>query len=926
MTINDGKENTNKPYNNRQISIYRNFNHGLCELNKDPFYKKTHSLTIKHIHEVVKLGGDLHGVDDYKKKISHIRVTNKAKHEFIKKGLPSFTVSADFEENRKIGHPMAYTQIMCFDFDNLTTAQTVAFLKKLKKWEYTLLAFRSPSGTGVKLFICVDSYENQHTIVYKCLELYLVGLFGLATDPSCVDYSRLCFFSYDRDAYYNPLASCINTKQLMVRYQGSLGNSGNESGMDLEIIDYSAVNTGSVSSVFHSLVNQLRENGLDWIDGQRNSFLLEICKLKKWGITLHEAVAETMSFINRRYTSDYNEATIPEKLRYHWQNYYSCYDIPEPPKAAKLQVQQYLTEHIETIKAELQEKRIIFIDAPTGAGKTTLIKRLAKEMQLKTDILMPTTALVEQQTDITGITGKKALTAAQVEADVLACCYNSIAKVQERGSRLLVIDEAHSLVSDYGFKNKTVQDIQRNLARYDYIIYLSGSMLTLNGYYSPENLLSFEKKSRFNYEYQIVELSQGSTDKEYFISNIDTMKLNVFYQNDKSVLDNLYQYLTKEGYNVAYISRDKKEEAEYRGIVENSSLKGYDVLLTTCVIQAGVNITDCDKEPVITFGRSADLIDYIQFTARFRSDKPLIKIIHSNRVSKLKLSDISGLKDRIEIEKQMLEKANERNKVRHYGSTYLEADSIVKGYDMVFEDYEGNYITDNFRLLYANYLTLCHNVKSNVRLLKRYLSQYHFTEIGHESVEVDRGKSKQLKKVSRNNSAEIKVRTQKVIDSILSGTHIFNESTDKVTVEIERKYRLLSNYLTSRDIKNKTSLLTSNSLFELNKSRITYILAEKEITAERKVDDNVQVQYERLKNLESLLTDNTTYSGKKLRAMIKSCGLDTIGKSYINNTLGVLYYFDRSRNGQSYTVKGRIKETELISKKVEFQSMVVSLF
>ena len=681
ITYDNAKDSNKEHYNYRQVSIYRNFNSGLSDLNQTPFYKNTHSLNISQIYEVIKSGGNIHGIKDIRENIRYIQTHTKEEYQYVKLNLPSFTVSACFQDERKKNASKLYTQILCFDFDKLENSRVQEMIEVLKKWEFTLLVFRSPSGKGIKLFVCVDSTEKQHELVYRCFELYFKDTFGLDADMQCIDYSRLCFFSYDKSAYFNDTAAYITTEQLLDKYKHEV-KLENSRGEAVDFINYETVSTENIKSIFYSFVGQLQANGVDWIDGKKNQFLLELPKLKKWCLTYNECLTELVNFVDERYCQKYTQNNLPKWLADNWKRYGNRYNIFKPSSENKLLIQDYLSEQADLIKAELLSKRILFIDAPTGAGKTTLIKQIAGELNLKTDIIMPTTSLVEQQSDIKGITGRKALTSEFMNADILACCYNRINNLQERNSKLLVIDEAHSLVSDYSYKNKTIQDIQRNLNRYDYIIYLSGSMLPLDGYYSEDNLLSFDKKNRFNYEYEIVKLDDGVADNEYFIHSLDLNKLNVFYKNDKVVLDKLYLYLTDKGYKVAYISRDKKDNVEYRGIIENSSLVSYDVLLTTCIIQAGVNINICDRETVITYGKRSNIIDYIQFTARFRVNKPVVKIIHSGKVGQIQVNSCEELLERVELEKKLLEKARIKNHDKIIDFDFLEADRIIKGYDL----------------------------------------------------------------------------------------------------------------------------------------------------------------------------------------------------------------------------------------------------
>ncbi|WP_224997671.1 BT4734/BF3469 family protein [Cesiribacter sp. SM1] len=899
------KNNETKQHVDRSISIWRNTNSGLSDLNPNPFYKKYNTLNVKQVFEVIKSGGGVHQVDNIKPKIEYIQTHTKQEYEYIKLSLPSFTVSADFEDRRDKKADKIYTQILGFDFDKMSSQQVTQAYDRLKEYPATLLLFKSPSGKGLKVFIKSDCTESEHDQFYRCMALSFKSQFDLDADMQCIDYTRLCFFSYDSDAYLNEESHIAPASEIIRKYKHLVTDSST-SNSEVDSFDYSAVNTENIKSLFDSFINTLQASGVDWIDGQRNKFLLEICKVKKFGISFNECLTELLTFINGRYTNDYNAKSIPEKLAYNWKNYFKEYKPldsgPVDQNQSQLKISHYLTEQKDLIKSNLLDKRILFIDAPTGSGKTTLVKALASELNLKTDIIMPTTALVEQQADISGITGRRALTVDMVKADVLACCYNSINKIQDRQSKLLVIDEAHSLVSDYGYKSNTIQDIQRQLNNYEYIIYLSGSMLPLEGKYSPENLLSFEKVNRFKYQYQLIRLDEKVSNKDYFISGLEAGKLNVFYKNDKTELDKLYTFLTEvRGLKVAYVSSDKKDRLEYTGITKNASLNGYDVLLTTCVIQAGVNINECDREAVITFGSGSTLIDYVQFTARFRKQVPAIKIIHSGKLGQIQLPDNEELKARMDLELKHLEQAREKNKNRDWCFNAANVDKIVNSLDYVFEDVNGEYQKDSYCLLYNNYQTLNDNIRSNVRVLKHYLEQFNFIEVEADSISIDKEDVKEIKQVGRNVRKEKKLKIESIIDSMFKGTHTFNQHLDSTTDELEKKYIFLSQYLSNDEIK-KQNLLTSKKDYDIVESRIKYNLVEKEIKAGNQVSNSALVNYQRLKNLEKQIQVNTTYTNKELKDLIVKAGFTTTSKNYISKSLGVLFDYSASSNFLNYTI------------------------
>nr|GFD26420.1 hypothetical protein [Tanacetum cinerariifolium] len=141
--------------------------------------------------------------------------------------------------------------------------------------------------------------------------------------------------------------------------------------------------------------------------------------------------------------------------------------------------QRHLSEQLDFIYDQLLVNKILYIDAPTGSGKTHLIKLLAQKMNTKVDLLMPTTALAEQQTNLVVATGEKPLSREQQQAQVLATCYESVGKARQRQATVLVIDEAHELATAYSYRSRTIQEIQRHTSAYEYVIYLSGSMFPL---------------------------------------------------------------------------------------------------------------------------------------------------------------------------------------------------------------------------------------------------------------------------------------------------------------------------------------------------------------------------------------------------------------------------------------------------------------
>ena len=73
----------------------------------------------------------------------------------------------------------------------------------------TVLMFTSPSGKGLKVVHKIhpisDAGGDHISIANKVFENYFArySFIGLNIDYKCRDWNRLCYLSYDRDAYYN---------------------------------------------------------------------------------------------------------------------------------------------------------------------------------------------------------------------------------------------------------------------------------------------------------------------------------------------------------------------------------------------------------------------------------------------------------------------------------------------------------------------------------------------------------------------------------------------------------------------------------------------------------------------------------------------------------------------------------------------------
>lgn len=155
---------------------------------------------------IIDLGKDIKNgkyemlINDYR---AELIFGEKPKAEELKKKLPAFTPSGIFHSRRKVENLDQYSSYIHLDFDKLTKDQLHDLLTKVTECPHTALAFVSPSGDGLKIFLEVNSGPDHHALAYQQVKDYYENLTGLKADEKCKDITRLCFVSYDPDAYRN---------------------------------------------------------------------------------------------------------------------------------------------------------------------------------------------------------------------------------------------------------------------------------------------------------------------------------------------------------------------------------------------------------------------------------------------------------------------------------------------------------------------------------------------------------------------------------------------------------------------------------------------------------------------------------------------------------------------------------------------------
>ncbi len=120
-----------------------------------------------------------------------------------KKKLSGVTLSGSFSV-RNAQSLLKHSGLLQVDLDHLPNPEEVR--DQLAADPHVAAAFLSPSAQGVKAVLRIPADPARHKESFLVADRYLRKTYGLVTDPSCKDVSRMMFVSHDPELRTNPNA------------------------------------------------------------------------------------------------------------------------------------------------------------------------------------------------------------------------------------------------------------------------------------------------------------------------------------------------------------------------------------------------------------------------------------------------------------------------------------------------------------------------------------------------------------------------------------------------------------------------------------------------------------------------------------------------------------------------------------------------
>lgn len=256
----------------------------------------------------------------YKSQILYLRKSleqgKMEPYEKAKKSLLAFTPSATFKGGRKLDYLQNYNQIIVLDIDKVEKNKLVEIKQKAIELSTTFVAFISPSNNGLKLFIKVSTNQEEHKNTYNIVKEFYEKELEIEIDKSGKDITRLCFYSYDPEIYFNTNAEIFHCHSEQ-NCHFELVEKSNQNYLVTERSRSAESNISNLNTpdLLYDHCVRFTKQKMDYIEGNRNNFVHQLaCNLNRKGISYAEALGFILSDYN------YNEIEVMNAVKSAYNN------------------------------------------------------------------------------------------------------------------------------------------------------------------------------------------------------------------------------------------------------------------------------------------------------------------------------------------------------------------------------------------------------------------------------------------------------------------------------------------------------------------------------------------------------------------------------------------------------------------------------
>lgn len=152
---------------------------------------------------LAQLAADIRG-GRWQAQVERLRAMNAEEYSQNKRNLEAAAFGGTFTRRARRALAKA-SGLVVIDIDHVEGAELTTIKARLLADRHTALCFVSPSGKGLKA-VLIAEFTDDATFkqAWRAIANYLKDSYSLNIDESGKNIDRLCYVSYDPEAYYNP--------------------------------------------------------------------------------------------------------------------------------------------------------------------------------------------------------------------------------------------------------------------------------------------------------------------------------------------------------------------------------------------------------------------------------------------------------------------------------------------------------------------------------------------------------------------------------------------------------------------------------------------------------------------------------------------------------------------------------------------------
>jgi len=253
--------------------------------------------------------------DDQKNKVDIVRNEKDKDRKKVHKGcLLNYTVSCTFDNKRDSKDVKEINPLICIDIDKQDNEQIISQVPDiLKSIDNVLYYSKSCSGEG---YFCIIPISNKNKFGEHWNSLNEdFKKVGITIDKQCKDITRVRYFSYDDNYYYNPNAAIYSRFKELSNEKDKTGNNRKNNLFNDNKISESdqKKKDNDIYIRLNNILKESKENGYNITDSYNNWFTVAMSLINEYNDNGRD-LFHSFSKLSDKYNEDETNTFFDELL------------------------------------------------------------------------------------------------------------------------------------------------------------------------------------------------------------------------------------------------------------------------------------------------------------------------------------------------------------------------------------------------------------------------------------------------------------------------------------------------------------------------------------------------------------------------------------------------------------------------------------